>query len=802
MARKSGSKNQGNNHGNGKSKPRGPSSDSQALKTRSLEEVLGVEAIDFGIENEVLTPKSSLHQLQIRSELRHSFNDYLQAIHNSNGIASRIQSRNNLDVGTIPILLDENVDDTTDDDSNNIVIDNEVGNNVEPLDVNGDDPNETESNNPVEIELDDIQEEVEFWMSAVVCYVVGVNPPINVMEGFIRRIWKHLNVDKVIMVKRGVFIVRFLTMDSRDKVLNGHYFFDSKPLIMKPWDSDMDMDKEEVKSVPIWVQLKLGFKYWAGGGGGERALFKIISQIGKPIKRDQATINRDKLQFARVMVDVPLSKELPDCISFRDENGLMVKVGLYYEWRPTLCSKCKMIGHLQEECRQGKTKRVWVQKAKQVQPDAALHTATSPVVDPDGFQRSLRPIRVITSPREPVCVMMTPLVRNIDLLHLEGGTLPTLMDRIAAWNFRGLNSLQKQNEVKHFIQKYEVGLVGLLEHKVKLPNLGKLYQKVFAKWCFTSNASYHPGGRIIVAWKTGSFNVNIVAASSQFLHCHITPASGMPAFFCTFIYAHNEAGLRQDLWRDLTLIHSAAPWILCGDFNCVMAPEERIGAPVKQCDIVDMCGCMHNCGMEDLKSVGNLFTWNNKQQGIKRVFSKIDRMLSNQAWLDVYPDAEVCYLPEGQFDHSPGLLTVYPRVNGGKKPFKFFTMWKSSPVFDDTVKTAWNTQIGGSKMFIVVSKLKKVKIALKELNKSGFTDVHAADLRAHNELIAAQEAMHKDPTNMDLADAELRAIHEYKEKHKIYLEFLSQKAKVAWLKDGDENTTLFHQSIRSRNLKN
>ena len=302
-----------------------------------------------------------------------------------------------MDVGTIPILLDETVDDNTDDESNNIVIDNEVGNKVEPLDVNGDDSTETELNNPVEIELEDIQEEVEFWMSAVICYVVGANPPINVMEGFIRRIWKHLNVDKVIMVKRGVFIVRFLTMDSRDKVLNGHYFFDSKPLIMKPWDSDMDMDREEVKSVPIWVQLKLGFKYW-----GERALFKIISQIGKPIKRDQATINRDKLQFARVMVDVPLSKELPDCISFRDENGLMVKVGLYYEWRPTLCSKCKMIGHLQEECRQGKTKRVWVQKAKQVQPDTTLHTATSPVVDPDGFQRSLRPIRVRTSPREPV----------------------------------------------------------------------------------------------------------------------------------------------------------------------------------------------------------------------------------------------------------------------------------------------------------------------------------------------------------------------------------------------------------------
>ncbi|XP_056687940.1 uncharacterized protein [Spinacia oleracea] len=62
--------------------------------------------------------------------------------------------------------------------------------------------------------------------------------------------------------------------------------------------------------------------------------------------------------------------------------------------------------------------------------------------------------------------------------------------------------------------------------------------------------------------------------------------------------------------------------------------------------------------------------------------------------------------------------------------------------------------------------------------------------------------MHKNPTNQDFADTELRAIQEYKVTNKIYLEFLSQKAKIAWLRDGDENSALFHQSIRSRNLKN
>lgn len=70
MARKSGSKNQGNKNENGKSKPRGPSSDSQALRTCSINEVLGVKAIGFGIENEVFTPKAGLQHLQVRGEMR------------------------------------------------------------------------------------------------------------------------------------------------------------------------------------------------------------------------------------------------------------------------------------------------------------------------------------------------------------------------------------------------------------------------------------------------------------------------------------------------------------------------------------------------------------------------------------------------------------------------------------------------------------------------------------------------------------------------------------------------------------
>ena len=61
MARKAAGKSQGGAQGKQKEKEKGPLSDSQALRTRSIDEILGIEAIDFGLDvGDVLTPKNSI----------------------------------------------------------------------------------------------------------------------------------------------------------------------------------------------------------------------------------------------------------------------------------------------------------------------------------------------------------------------------------------------------------------------------------------------------------------------------------------------------------------------------------------------------------------------------------------------------------------------------------------------------------------------------------------------------------------------------------------------------------------------
>lgn len=75
---------------------------------------------------------------------------------------------------------------------------------------------------------------------------------------------------------------------------------------------------------------------------------------------------------------------------------------------------------------------------------------------------------------------------------------------------------------------------------------------------------------------------------------------------------------------------------------------------------------MGYCLIIDIKASGNYFTWKNKKGDARRVFCKLVRVLSNDALKDLLPTAEVSFMTEGEYDHSPTLLRVYP-VSSGKK---------------------------------------------------------------------------------------------------------------------------------------
>lgn len=144
--------------------------------------------------------------------------------------------------------------------------------------------------------------------------------------------------------------------------------------------------------------------------------------------------------------------------------------------------------------------------------------------------------------------------------------------------------------------------------------------------------------------------------------------------------------------------------------------EDRIGSPVRFSEIQDMRNCMTTCNLSVIKTVGRQFTWSNKQGGIHKVFTRIDRVLANTQWEDLFPTTEASFLPEGDFDHCPMILSCY-RDSTQKRPFRFQNMCVTAEGFLPIIRSNWEKTVRGCHMFRLVQRLKWIKDDLKLLNQ-------------------------------------------------------------------------------------
>ena len=89
----------------------------------------------------------------------------------------------------------------------------------------------------------------------------------------------------------------------------------------------------------------------------------------------------------------------------------------------------------------------------------------------------------------------------------------------------------------------------------------------------------------------------------------------------------------------------------------------------------------------------------------------------------------------------------------GKKPFRYFRMWKTHPSFLKVVEICWNMQIKGTKMYQLVAMLKRLKQLLKDFNRRVFSNIQKVDEEAYGKMELCQPDLQKDPLNSDLLEA-------------------------------------------------
>ncbi|XP_021732906.1 uncharacterized protein LOC110699687 [Chenopodium quinoa] len=140
----------------------------------------------------------------------------------------------------------------------------------------------------------------------------------------------------------GYFIVNLCSSDDKDTILcSGPHMFLGKPAIVKPWCPNFDFNAKILRTVPLWVKFpNLPLNCW-----GSDTLSRIGSLLGVPICADECTTRQLIVSFARVLIEIDVTKSMPNSVWVESPSKELLELKVVYEWAPPFCSKCNKVGH-------------------------------------------------------------------------------------------------------------------------------------------------------------------------------------------------------------------------------------------------------------------------------------------------------------------------------------------------------------------------------------------------------------------------------------------------------------------------
>jgi hypothetical protein len=100
-------------------------------------------------------------------------------------------------------------------------------------------------------------------------------------------------------------------------------------MLLREWKPNFILKNDMLRTLPIWVKLpQLPLYLW-----GAKSLSKIWSALGNPLVTDECTANKFRISYARLLVEVDITQELPKEITITDSAGGKMKQPVEYEWR-------------------------------------------------------------------------------------------------------------------------------------------------------------------------------------------------------------------------------------------------------------------------------------------------------------------------------------------------------------------------------------------------------------------------------------------------------------------------------------
>ncbi|KAL0373437.1 UNVERIFIED_CONTAM: hypothetical protein Sradi_3259400 [Sesamum radiatum] len=294
--------------------------------------------------------------------------------------------------------------------------------------------------------------------------------------------------------------------------------------------------------------------------------------------------------------------------------------------------------------------------------------------------------------------------------------------------------------------------------------------------------------------------VDVLELGQQYIHCHIHIRSAHLSVLATIIYGANNHIVRRELWQQLEVLSQSIddePWVVGGDFNTVLDMSEVCGSSVDiHVQMNEFRDCIHETRLIQLPMQGELFTWHNCSDGDRSLWKRLDRLLVNDAWLSQWPNS--CYqsLNARTSDHSPLLIrgddsTIHSSM------FRFDNYIALSSKFLPSVQNVWQHRIEGTAMYAVTRKLHALKPIFRRIRRNK-GDLSLNVKLATEFLCNSHNLLQLDRHNDLLIRLEQCCKLIFLKATKLEQMMIQQRAKIQWLKGGDQYSRVFFRKVATR----
>ncbi|GJZ74415.1 RNA-directed DNA polymerase, eukaryota [Tanacetum coccineum] len=371
------------------------------------------------------------------------------------------------------------------------------------------------------------------------------------------------------------------------------------------------------------------------------------------------------------------------------------------------------------------------------------------------------------------------------------------MGKVLGYDMEGAN---KCKAISKLCIKHKISFLGIQEtHITKLNPF-----KVRSAWGnsqfdFAERPSSGRSGGIVSIWDPKVFAKNNVFHSDNFLIVEGTWIASNIHCFMINIYAPQDTNKKELLWNEIRefMNNNRGLHLLFGDFNEVRSSSERIGTMFNPSSANTFNHFIRDSMLWDIPLGGHLFTRLNKR-GDK--LSKLDRFLASDSFVPFLQNVSGKVLECHVSDHRPILLS--PMASDfGPVPFKFYNSWLLDKDLHSCIIDFWNSYCSGIGTNPIVSFKNKMK-ALKTVIKDWSLNRKNSQNREKEELVRKIISFDADiisrPTDFVANDQRSNWVDSLRKIEVNEAFDFSQKAKIKWCIEADENSKFFHAMVNQK----